>query len=168
MVDLIYPFLNHVGMLWATNQSNPAQEHFISNLVRQKLIAAIDALPLTDEDNPALLLFLVDGEYHELGLLLTYYIAKGMGFQVHYLGQNVPIDDIPMMVDQVNPSILISFFTSPLPDSLKEYIKDIIIETGLPILFSGIRVNSPIPFDYEKATFVDSPQSLIDYLEKVK
>jgi MerR family transcriptional regulator, light-induced transcriptional regulator len=90
ITDLIYPFLRHVGVLWSTKKAMPAQEHFISNLIRQKIISAIENLPLAPAAAPAILLFLLEGEDHEIGLLLATYIAKDLGWRVCYLGQNVP------------------------------------------------------------------------------
>lgn len=168
MVDLVYPFLNHVGVLWATNKVNSSQEHFISNLIRQKLISAIEALPMVQGPAPTLLLFLVDGEHHELGLLLAQYIAKGLGYQVHYLGQNVPIEDLTAIVNQIEPKVLVTFFISPISESDKSVISNSLLKLKLPILISGNRNNCPISFDNKHAQFIENPRSLIEYLEKIK
>jgi DNA-binding transcriptional MerR regulator len=42
MINIIHPFLSRIGTLWMTGSIGPAQEHFISNLIRQKIIVAID------------------------------------------------------------------------------------------------------------------------------
>ena len=70
MVQVIFPFLERVGILWQIEQINPAQEHFISNLIRQKIIASIDALPRTNNSKPHFTLFLPEGELHEISLLM--------------------------------------------------------------------------------------------------
>ena len=61
VVDLIYPFLNHVGVLWGTNKAMPAQEHFISNLIKQKILSAIESIPIAKEGVPKIILFLMEG-----------------------------------------------------------------------------------------------------------
>ena len=81
--EVIYPMLSRIGLLWASNELPPAQEHFISNLLRQKLFTAIDSLPLPPSDAPSWLLFLPENEFHELGLLMTDYLLQLLFFMVH-------------------------------------------------------------------------------------
>lgn len=93
--NIVYPFLQQVGMLWLSNTINPAQEHFISNLIRQKLIVSIDALK--KELNPTakkFILYLPEGEFHEIGLLYIHYLIKLHGHKSIYLGQNLPLGDL--------------------------------------------------------------------------
>jgi DNA-binding transcriptional MerR regulator len=91
---LIFPFLERIGILWQTNHINAAQEHLVTNIIRQKLIVGVDhATPLITS-NKTILLFLPEGEHHELGLLYMYYILKGRGLRVLYLGANVPGKDV--------------------------------------------------------------------------
>jgi DNA-binding transcriptional MerR regulator len=95
IIKVFYPFLIKIGVMWQTGIINPAQEHFISYLIRRKLLVAIDALMTTS--NPGskrFALFLPEGEYHELGLLFFYYLIKRRGHQVIYLGQSVPLNDL--------------------------------------------------------------------------
>jgi MerR family transcriptional regulator, light-induced transcriptional regulator len=95
MMNLVYPFLAHIGVLWQTGSINPAQEHFISNLVRQKLISSIDSIDFKENQNAKkFMLFLPEGEWHELGLLFYYYILKVRGHQVLYLGQSTPLNSL--------------------------------------------------------------------------
>lgn len=47
ILKVIYPFFEKIGLLRQTGNINPTQKHFISNLIRQKLIVAIDDLPVT-------------------------------------------------------------------------------------------------------------------------
>src|SRR5688572_1728818 len=58
VVDVIYPFLEKIGVLWQTHHITPAQEHFISNLIRQKVIVAIDSLPIPPKTKKSVMLFL--------------------------------------------------------------------------------------------------------------
>ena len=88
--DLIYPFLHHIGILWNTQKTMPAQEHFISCLIRKKIISAIDAIPHPPAHAKKIVFFLLEDEHHEVGLLLASFIAAERGFKVYYLGQNVP------------------------------------------------------------------------------
>ena len=70
MLQIVYPFLERIGILWQTASINPAHEHFITNLIRQKIIVAIDGqLPYPNPHAKKYLLFLPEGELHELSLL---------------------------------------------------------------------------------------------------
>jgi DNA-binding transcriptional MerR regulator len=124
VLHVLYPFFEKVGILWQIGTVNPSQEHFISNLIRQKLIVAIDGLiQQMNEKTKTFLLFLPEGEYHELGLLFSYYIIKKNGHKVVYLGNSVPYDGIieTWNVKKID-YILSSFVTSSPEEKLQEYI----------------------------------------------
>lgn len=125
ITKVIYPFLHKIGVLWQTGNINPAQEHFITNLIRQKLFVAIDSV-LIDElpDKKKFILFLPEGELHDIGLLYYTYLIKKMGHQVIYLGQSVPFPDI-IEVNKLQPSqYLLTAFTTSIPNEmLIDYLK---------------------------------------------
>jgi DNA-binding transcriptional MerR regulator len=95
VTEVLYPFLDKVGILWLSGDVNPAQEHFISNLVRQKIISATDQLPNTFSPKAKkFLLLLPEGEWHEIALLFAQYLLKAANHEVIYLGQSVPYADV--------------------------------------------------------------------------
>src|SRR5262249_27694353 len=94
MTEVIYPLLKHVGLLWMTEKMNPAQEHFLSCLIRKKLLVAIDSLPAASWSKKTWLLFLHNNEDHEIPLLLAHYLLKSAGYRVAYLGSRVPFQNI--------------------------------------------------------------------------
>jgi len=108
-VRILRPMLMKIGLLWTKNKMNPAQEHFLSNLVRQKLIAAIDALPLPRESAKRWLLFLPPNEHHEIGLLYAQFLLRKYGNDVLYLGANVPIKDIDTVASAYKPTHALFF-----------------------------------------------------------
>jgi len=116
IVKVIYPFLNKIGVLWINERISPAQEHFITHLIRQKIISAIDRIPLKDTYYASFILYLPDKELHELGLLFCYYIAKKSGFKVYYLGQTVPIDDVIKVTKIHNPQYIVTSFTNSISE----------------------------------------------------
>jgi methanogenic corrinoid protein MtbC1 len=59
-----------------------------------------------------MLLFLPEGEHHELGLLFIYYLLKSRGVRVFYLGANVPLKDLEYIVRVKNPSFIYTHLTS--------------------------------------------------------
>jgi len=123
ITEYIYPFLVKVGMMWGMDEVNPGQEHFISCLIRQKLIAGINELPIQadSKNGHKYVLFCSQGELHEIGLILANYILRSHGYQVIYLGQDVPLRDIEQVVEEANPSHLLSIFTAARTP--KEYEK---------------------------------------------
>ena len=95
VLEVLYPFLAKVGILWQAGDVNPVQEHFVSNLIRQKIIAATDHLSYTfNPDAKKFLLLLPEGEWHEIGLLFAQFIILEAGHEVIYLGQSVPYSDV--------------------------------------------------------------------------
>ena len=72
--EIFYPVLKRVGLLWQSEEINPSQEHFISNLVKQKLYSAIDGISEPSNSPKTCILFLPEGEHHEIGLLYFNYL----------------------------------------------------------------------------------------------
>ncbi|GAA4321431.1 MerR family transcriptional regulator [Flaviaesturariibacter amylovorans] len=94
LVTIVFRFLEKTGILWQTGRINPAHEHIVSNIVRQKIISGIESLPPAPDAEPRLLLFLPEGEFHELGLLYVFYLLRKRGCYVLYLGANMPLKDV--------------------------------------------------------------------------
>lgn len=164
--EVIYPFLHKVGVLWGINKIMPAQEHFVSNLIRQKICSAIDLLPIAPDNAPRIILFLKEGEYHEIGLLLASFIAKKLGWKVFYLGQNVPYENVKTMAELVKPDYLLTFFTTPGNSRIEEKVLSLTSETKTPLLFAGNAVNLDSDNHDSMLNYLKSPQDLIAVLEK--
>ena len=113
ITQIIFGYMEKIGILWVTNHINPAQEHLVTNIIRQKLIVGIEGVSTSLRINKTLLLFLPEAEYHELGLLFMYYLLKSRGADVIYLGTNVPIKDVAYVVNLKKPDYLYSHITTP-------------------------------------------------------
>lgn len=125
MLNIIYPFLSKIGVLWQTGAINPAQEHFISNLVRQKLIVAIDG-QLYKGGGKKFLLYLPEAELHEISLLFAAFIIKSKGHKVIYLGQNTPREDLKLVHRLHKPDYLMTVITtSPNSQEVQGYIDNL-------------------------------------------
>ncbi|WP_274476424.1 MerR family transcriptional regulator [Mangrovimonas aestuarii] len=169
ITGLIYPFLNQVGVLWGTKRVMPAQEHFISNLIRQKLFSAIDFLPTPNEDAPKVVLFLPEGEQHEIGLLLAYYIAKEMGWKTYYLGQNVPLDNLKEVISISKPDVMMTMFVITNPSFIQDKVKAIIDHTNLPLLVGGSMSNlKDLLEENDLCYYLRKPDQLIDFFNNFK
>ena len=112
ITQIIFPFLERIGILWVTSRVNPAQEHLVTNIIRQKLIVGIEKTVPTLHASATALLFLPEGEHHELGILFMYYLLKTRGVKVLYLGANVPMRDVVYVADLKQPSFLYTHLTS--------------------------------------------------------
>lgn len=151
LYHVIYPFFEKIGILWQTGTINPAQEHFISNLIRMKLCVAVDSLPAVHDPHARkIILFLPEWELHEIGLLTYYYLSRKHGFKVIYLGQNVPILDLFSVAQTVEPDMIATYFVSAvgLPE-MNKYIGMLAEHfSGKPIFVSGIQaanINFTLP-----------------------
>ena len=113
--NLLFPFLENIGTLWLSGTIIPAQEHFITNLIRQKLIVAIDQQRVKmDHSRPRILFYLPEGEFHEIGMLYYNYLARIANFEVIYLGTSVPFRDIIKMDDIRSFQIIFTSFVTSL------------------------------------------------------
>ncbi len=108
---LVFGFLEKVGMMWLTNDLVPAQEHLTSNILYRKLAVAIDQLPLNDSGK-SVLLFLPEGEIHEIGLLYVLYLLRKGGRRAIYLGQNTPLQDLVTVYEATKPDYIYTHLTA--------------------------------------------------------
>jgi MerR family transcriptional regulator, light-induced transcriptional regulator len=112
---ILFPFLERIGVLWLSGSIYPAQEHFMSNLIRQKMIAAIDHENVKPPMTPQrIIFFLPEGENHELGLLYYSYLARKSGFETIYLGSSVPYRDLLEMSRIYSAQYYFTFFVTSI------------------------------------------------------
>jgi DNA-binding transcriptional MerR regulator len=127
MIQVVFPFFRAIGVMWQTGSINPAHEHFITNIIRQKLIVAIDGQYVRmDGWGKKYMLFLPEGEFHEIGLLFANYVIRARGHQVVYIGANVPYLDLKVVYDVYQPECMLTILTSPLVQvSAQKYLNDL-------------------------------------------
>lgn len=109
-LDVIYPFLVKTGVLWTTKNIMPAQEHLIANIIRKKIIASIDGLPMPKKKGKIFILFLLPNEWHEMGLLLADFLIRQKGYMTIYLGQNVPTNCLAETIEKTKALQLVTFY----------------------------------------------------------
>ena len=118
--DFIIPFFDRIGIMWLVGTINPAQEHFISNIIRQKLIAETDKLEIPDK-NKTIILYLPEHEWHEVGLLHFNYILRSNNIYTYYLGQSLPLESLQIAIEKLNPDFVISSWLTAIE---KEFVVD--------------------------------------------
>lgn len=125
---IIHPTVVRVGVYWTSNNIPPAQEHFITNLFRQKLSMGIDSLPPAEKEE-SWLLYLPEGEFHEIGLLYAHYLIKLSGRKVIYLGANLPLTSVIDAVKDTNVENLLFFMVHyDQPEQVSEYLDELYTE----------------------------------------
>lgn len=143
MINIIYPFLSRIGTLWVTGSIGPAQEHFISNLIRQKLIVAIDGQVVKlNEDSKKFVLFLPEGELHEIGLLFANYILRARNHKVIYLGQTLPFNELIFVCELHKPDfIYTSIISTPGQEDVQFFVDKLCNQfPDTKILMTGYQV----------------------------
>ncbi|MBK8556114.1 MAG: hypothetical protein IPL65_10275 [Lewinellaceae bacterium] len=115
MLDLVYPFLDKLNVLWLAQSVSPAHEKFISNLIRRKLMCAIDQdIPTPSRDASTFLLYLPEGESQELTLLFLHYILHTRHQKVVYLGSNTALSDLRDACHSLHPDYVYTILHDPL------------------------------------------------------
>lgn len=142
--EILVPFLEKIGVMWLVGTINPAQEHFISNLIRQKIIREIDQIPIPEPTNEKIMLFLPEHEWHEISLLFYNYILRKQGKTTVYLGQSVPYDSLIDSIQLIKPTALVtSWLTSVDPKFMRNYFKRLHQEcNGIAIYGGGHQILS--------------------------
>ena len=106
---VFYPMLVKLGFLWSVSELTPSQEHFVSNLIKQKMFAAIDALEPASIQTEKWVLFLPEAEMHDIGLLIANFMLRSKSVTVIYLGENVPIKNLYQVAENVKPTHYLTF-----------------------------------------------------------
>jgi len=141
---LVFPFMQKIGILWLTDHITIAQEHLVSNVIRQKLIMGIQNCHPLFRKNKTIVLFLPEGEHHEISLLYIYYLMKSKGISVLYLGTDVPLDDVEFIAREKMPDYICSHITCIAGKfDLERYLTHLHNRIPeIPLIISGRTTNS--------------------------
>jgi len=126
-LEVFVPLMSEIGLLWQTNTITPAQEHFISELIKQKLLVSIEEYQLKAPivNDKTFVLYLPENEIHDLGLhFINYHLVKA-GYHTIYLGPSVPIVSLKDVLKQYTNLTFISYFTvKPIKENISDYLKE--------------------------------------------
>lgn len=151
--DIVFPFLKKIGVLWLSGGINPAQEHFASNILKRKVIIEIDKLNKKKTDGKNFLLFLPEGEFHELSLLISEFIILNNGHNTHYFGSSLPVSDLKEVLQLVSADYIfcvmlvnkeISEMQSQIETISKLAGESTVMIAGIKQIFGDIKIPSNI------------------------
>lgn len=124
--EVFFQLLEHIGTYWQVGSIFPAQEHYVTSIIRQKLIAEIDKLGLNNKKGKTMLFYLREDELHELSLLFYSYLAQKSGYNVIYLGQFVPFNDIIKIGHHIKIDFVFTAFTNSIAKlDLEKYLLEL-------------------------------------------
>ena len=169
-IEVISPMLERIGLMWSVNNIPPSQEHYISNLLRQKMFTAIDSLPPGNKTEETWILFLPEDEFHELGLLFSNYFLRSRNKNVIYLGPNVPLSSVENILNDVDIQKLLLFMVhSDLPEKVEKYLNDLSKMAGKRRVFIAGRGVEPEVFENkEQLVRLTSVEDLDCQINKIK
>ena len=124
--NVFFKLFTGIGTFWQIGSIFPAQEHFVTNIIRQKLIVEIDKMGVGNEKDSCFLFYLPENEFHEMSLLFYSFLALKYGYRVIYLGQTVPFDDLKKIAAQVQIDYIFSaFIHSVEKEELENYLDEL-------------------------------------------
>lgn len=169
-MDLVlFPFMKKVGMLWQTGAIDPSQEHFASNLIRDRMIVEIDKIDKPEKKDPKrFLLFLPEAEMHETGLLFARYLLKRCGMDTLYLGQEIPYLDVKKVLAHYKPDYVFIVLTSlNLGKDINKIITRVMDHLDVPLLVAGSLISE---FDIlldDRLTPLKKVCEIVEFLEEL-
>jgi DNA-binding transcriptional MerR regulator len=144
MMQVVYPFLDKLGLLYFTGAVTPVQESFVSALIRQKILAATDALPtLSHQDVPTIALFLPTGERQELSMLFVQYLLRKRELDVIYLGTDIGAEALADICQLRPISYLLTQLSTTFVARPAEQLVDDILERcpDVTLILTGYQLN---------------------------
>jgi DNA-binding transcriptional MerR regulator len=144
--NVLGSFISELGILWQTNTVNIAHEHFVSNLIKQKLFAAIDNCTTPSKESASkVLLYLPANELHEIGLLYLAFLLKKRGIPIISMGQNTPSEYLREVYAKTKFEYAISVFTThPNACEVEEYFGELnrnLADLPIKFLFCGAQLS---------------------------
>ena len=127
-INIFMPLMNELGILWQTNAISPSHEHFITNLIKQKIHIQTEFLQkdfIPQQNDKVFILYLPEDEIHELAILfLNYYILK-FGYRTIFLGQSLQIESLETTLSYSGKLCFVTYFTvEPNKDVIDQYVDD--------------------------------------------
>lgn len=126
--EVFIPLMEELGLLWQSDTINLAHEHFITHLIKQKVISNTEQFQIKAPTNNSkvFILYLPYNEIHELGLLYLNYEIAAHGYKCIYLGESVPVESLESFTELQESLVFVSYFTvEPKKEAINSYISSI-------------------------------------------
>jgi MerR family transcriptional regulator, light-induced transcriptional regulator len=168
VVDLCYPFLVKIGLLWSTNNVIPAQEHFTSYIIQNKIIVETEKLEVGNT-LPSIVLMSPKGEFHELPLLFINYLLKKAGWATVYLGSNIQTMEAAEVVNRVGIHYLyIHTLTNFTGLDIDDYFESVCKTfTNKKIVASGEAIQK-VQRSFVNLILLRTKEQIYDFIRKAK
>lgn len=167
IIEVIYPFLTRIGMLWVTGNVIPSQEHFSSNLIRNMILSALQKKPgIRPRPDLCFVLLCPEGEFHEIPLIVIQYILKQKGIPVIYFGVNTRIDHLRELLDKRSVThIFVHMITNMGNVDPEAWIRELQqLYPHVKVLAGGASFSN---LSNKKVTVFTNLKELLDYLSAV-
>jgi DNA-binding transcriptional MerR regulator len=166
----LIPFLDRIGVMWIVGTIHAAQEHFISNLIRQKVIAEIDKLKVPSKDIQPVMLYLPEHEWHEISLLYYQFVLRNSGVNTVYIGQSLPYDSLLLTIQKLKPRALVTSWLTAVDEKyMMNYFKQLSNDTnGIEIYAGGYQVNKCFDLISDWAREIKEAKNLTEMVESIK
>jgi len=172
-INIMYPLLVRLGLMWRSDNICPAQEHFLSNIIRHRITSATENISLKKKYKSTWVLFLPEEDDHDIGLLFANYLLKAAGHKVIYLGAKVPVESVRDVIEKVQVEHLLVFMLrSQSAEVTMEYVK------GLSAAFaqqdihiagsSRILAEVPMEGNVKWMKSIDDLEYIINKIDNVK
>ncbi len=171
MLEVVYPFMEKLSLLWLTGSIKPVQENFITQLIRNKLIAAIEKEPIvSDRKAPKFVLYLPKDEQQELSILFMQLLIKRRGFQVVNLGANLALVDLKDACEILRPNYVFTVLSETFNrEPLQRYLTN--LRDAVPnshLLLTGYLMASQHTANLERTTPLPSLDDTLQFLDGLK
>ncbi len=126
-MNIFMPLMKELGILWQTGAISPSHEHFITNLVKQKIHLQTEYLQKNkfEPNHPIFVLFLPENEIHELGILYLNYLILSKGHRTIFLGQSLQTSSLQTLYSYETKYYFVSYITvEPSKDEIMPYLQN--------------------------------------------
>lgn len=169
MMKVIFPFLNRLNVLWMTGSVMPVQENYIAGLIKQKIYVAIDSLPHPAKPRGTIIVYLPEGEEHELSTLFIHFLLREGNFKVVNLGRNISLDDLIQASDIHQPDYIFTLINEGnFKASVKDYLERLSLHCrNSTILLSGIQISRQQIKSRKNWITFDGLDEILSYIENI-
>lgn len=169
--EVFIPLMTEMGLLWQSDTITPAHEHFISYLIKQKLLINTEKVQILEpsRNDKVFVLYLPMNEIHELGLMYLNYEVLSHGYKTIYLGESVPTESLSDLNKYFDSIVFVAYMTvQPDKEHVNDYIKEIqekVLQEDSELWLIGRMIDEIKPSSYNEATRVF--KSISDLVEEL-